>query len=54
MAIYEYRCKVCGHEFTRSESLQEHGSTRVSCPECRSAKVERVFTGFYAKTVRKS
>ncbi|HXE58543.1 MAG TPA: zinc ribbon domain-containing protein [Gemmatimonadales bacterium] len=55
MAIYEYRCTACGHEFERVESISQHASgARVQCPECRSSKVERVFTPFYAKTVRKS
>jgi putative FmdB family regulatory protein len=54
MATYEYICRACTHRFSRMESLSEHGRVRVSCPECRSAKVDRVFTPFYAKTIRKS
>jgi putative FmdB family regulatory protein len=54
MPMYEYRCSACQHEFSRIESVADHEHSRVVCPECRSSKVERVFTAFYAKTVRKS
>jgi putative FmdB family regulatory protein len=54
MATYEYECRDCGHEFVVLESLAQHGRKRPTCPRCRSASVERVFTPFYAKTIRKS
>ena len=54
MALYQYRCLGCEHEFSRAETLTEHGKSKVTCPKCRSDKIERVFTPFYAKTVRKS
>lgn len=54
MATYEYLCRTCSNSFSRTESLNEHGRVRVTCPECRSSKVDRVFTPFYAKTIRKS
>jgi putative FmdB family regulatory protein len=54
MPTYEYRCVACRKEFTRVESLVEHERSKVVCPECRSTNVERIFTPFYAKTVRKS
>ncbi len=34
--------------------MRDLGRVKVSCPSCGSAKVERVFTPFYAKTIRKS
>lgn len=37
MPIYEYTCAACGGEF---EQLVR-GGTRVSCPTCESAKVDR-------------
>lgn len=37
MPIYEYACTKCGKEF---ETLVR-GDTRVACPACESAKVER-------------
>ena len=54
MAIYEYRCAACGHQFTRIESVSKHSSAKVACPKCRSQKVEQVLAPFFAKTVRKS
>ena len=54
MAIYEYRCLNCQRTFTRMESVAEQGKTAVTCPQCRSTRVERVYSSFYAKTVRKS
>ena len=54
MAVYEYHCVACGHEFSRMERLSEHGRAKVTCPKCRSAKVEQVPAAFFAKTVRKS
>lgn len=54
MPIYEYLCADCGHEFSRSESVSQHGRGRVTCPKCKSAKVEQVFSAFFAKTTRKS
>jgi putative FmdB family regulatory protein len=45
MPIYEYRCGDCGRVF---ELLRPVGAdaTGVSCPECSSAKVERVLSCF--------
>ncbi len=54
MAIYEYHCRACSHDFSRIESVSQHGRARVTCPKCHSPEVERVFAAFYPKTVRKS
>ncbi|MBI4502117.1 MAG: zinc ribbon domain-containing protein [Gemmatimonadetes bacterium] len=54
MPTYEYRCDKCGKQFSRIESISTHGRKKASCPKCKSAKVSRVFTPFYAKTVKKS
>jgi len=59
MPLYEYHCKVCDALFTRIESMEDHsaesrGGARPACPKCASRSVESVFSGFFAKTVRKS
>lgn len=54
MASYDYRCTACDHAFTRHLPMRDLGRVKVTCPACGSAKVERVFTPFYAKTIRKS
>lgn len=42
MPIYEYRCRECEVRFERFVS----GEGRVSCPECESARVERLLSVF--------
>lgn len=55
MPSYDYHCASCGEDFARRESVAEHErATRVTCPKCRSVRVERVFAPFFAKTTRKS
>ncbi len=54
MAVYDYVCRKCGHEFQRIERISEHEEARPRCPKCRSTKVERVFTGAFVKTGKKS
>lgn len=51
---YDYQCKGCGKEFSCTETMVEHTAKPVSCPKCDSDKVERVFSEFFAKTIRKS
>jgi putative FmdB family regulatory protein len=54
MPLYEYRCTACEAEFSRTETMAQHASSRPVCPECKSRAVEPVFSDFFAKTVRKS
>lgn len=54
MPTYEYHCAACGHDFTRTESVVANQRAKVACPKCKSAKVDRTFSPFYAKTGRKS
>ncbi len=54
MAVYDYECRTCGHEFQVVESMATHEKRRPKCPKCRSTKVERVFTGAFVKTGKKS
>jgi putative FmdB family regulatory protein len=54
MAIYDYVCLECGHEFQRVERISDHEQAHARCPKCESAKVERVLTGAFVKTGKKS
>jgi putative FmdB family regulatory protein len=54
MPTYEYHCAACGHDFARTESVVANQRAKVACPKCESAKVDRTFSPFYAKTGRKS
>ena len=54
MPTYDYKCDSCGKEFSRTETMAERTAKPVNCPKCDSDKVERVFSEFFAKTIRKS
>ena len=54
MPVYEYRCLGCTKPFTVTQTLSEHGSHKPQCPSCGSPKVEQEFSGFFAKTRKKS
>ena len=54
MPTYEYRCEACGKQFTRTERMSQHGRRRPACPKCKSKKVGRVLSSFYANTASKS
>ena len=54
MPVYEYHCRSCGSEFSRTEKIADHGRAAVSCPKCRSEETERVISAPYPRTARKS
>jgi putative FmdB family regulatory protein len=54
MPTYEYRCEKCGKQFSVVHSISAHDRKRPACPKCKSAKVEQVFSPFFAKTAKKS
>lgn len=54
MPAYDYRCTACRKKFQLVHSISEHEKKRVKCPKCSSTKVERVFTGVFVKTGKKS
>ena len=42
MAVYEYVCNACGHEFEEEQSIKDDPIT--ICPECGKEKVERLIS----------
>ncbi len=54
MPVYEYECKNCRNRFENVESIREHGTKEVKCPECKSTSVERVYGGVTVQTSKKS
>ncbi|HUU37699.1 MAG TPA: zinc ribbon domain-containing protein [Candidatus Desulfaltia sp.] len=44
MPIYEFVCQKCGHHFEALVRLG--GEEGVSCPECRSSAVQKLFSSF--------
>jgi len=55
MPAYEYECKDCRKDFIIFLSLKEYDEKpKIKCLHCGSDKVQRQFTGFFAKTSKKS
>ncbi|MGH7207041.1 MAG: FmdB family zinc ribbon protein [Nitrospiraceae bacterium] len=54
MPMYEYKCLDCGKESLLTLSLKEHESGLVSCPSCKSKRMEQLVSAVMAKTSRKS
>jgi len=52
--MYEYDCCKCGKKFAVAMSMSEYGHRKVTCPKCKSAKVRRRISSFYAQTSKKS
>ena len=51
--IYEFDCQSCGHRFEELVGSQVGLETAdVVCPECGSAKIERLLSSTYAPTHR--
>lgn len=44
MALIDFKCKECGKEFFE---IVLSGDDKVTCPECKSTNVERVYKGKY-------
>ena len=42
MAIYEYMCNTCGHEFEVEQKISDDPIT--VCPECEAEDVERLIS----------
>ena len=43
MPTYEYRCRLCGHEFELFQSIT--ASAKRKCPECEKNGLERLISG---------
>ncbi len=54
MPMYPYHCPTCDRDFEVEMKPSEVGKRSVECPSCRGKNVIRVYTGFFAKTSRKS
>lgn len=54
MPMYEYKCLDCGKEVLLTLTLKEHDSGQVTCPSCKSKKMEQLISSVMAKTSRKS
>ena len=55
MPAYEYECKDCNICFTVYLTLAEQQfAPKIKCPHCGSDGVVKKFSGFFAKTSKKS
>ncbi len=55
MPTYEYLCKECKKDFAVFLSIKEYeAKPKITCSQCKSDKVEKKITAFFAKTERKS
>jgi putative FmdB family regulatory protein len=54
MPTYEYKCVECGKESELYLSLSEHDRGKITCPACKSTRMEQLLSAVSAKTSRKS
>ena len=54
MPSYEYKCMDCGKESVLNLTLSEHDLGKITCPECKSTRMEQLISAISAKTSRKS
>jgi putative FmdB family regulatory protein len=54
MPQYDYRCEDCGKKFSLYLAMAEKDRARKICPKCGGRKAKQLFSGFYAKTSKKS
>lgn len=54
MPLYDYKCEKCGGTFSLVMGIKEKETKKIECPECKSDLVKPVYSGFFAKTSKKS
>lgn len=54
MPVYEFTCRKCQKPFEIVRSIARFDRKKVTCPFCRSRKVERRWTSVFAVTSKKS
>ena len=54
MPTYQYHCDKCGKKFERSETISEHGTSKMNCPKCGSKKVSQIPGNVFVVTSKKS
>ena len=51
MPLYDFHCRVCGHEF---EALARAQDPPVACPSCSGHDLDRLPSGFAVSTAEKT
>ena len=55
MPAYEYICCECKNKFTKQMTIGEYDKKKsISCPQCKSKDLKRIYSSFTAVTSKKS
>ncbi len=54
MPQYDYICHACNKPFAKTLTLSEYDKGKVTCPKCRSRRVEQQVSSFCAATTKRS
>lgn len=54
MPSYAFVCKECKKSFTLTMTLAEYDKGKITCPGCKSRKVEQKPAAFFAVSAKKS
>ncbi len=54
MAVYEFSCLECKKKFEVVQAIRDYDPTKVTCPDCSSKKVERLWSKVFTVTSKKS
>jgi putative FmdB family regulatory protein len=55
MPAYEYICGECKNRFTKQMTISEYDKKKsISCPQCKSKDLKRIYSSFTAITSKKS
>jgi putative FmdB family regulatory protein len=54
MPIYEYHCRDCRKTFELAQSVTDHETADVRCPDCNGTNVDRLVSHVSTVTSKKS
>ncbi|MCX5866988.1 MAG: zinc ribbon domain-containing protein [Proteobacteria bacterium] len=50
MPIFEYLCLGCENEFEELVLSSKVGESGIACPKCQSPRVQKLLSGFHARS----
>ena len=54
MPQYNFLCRACNKEFSKTMTLSQYEKGGIVCPHCKSKDIEQRWAAFYAVTSKKS